>query len=194
MVMQRLDVQSPAISADRFLELIAQPEYKERNIELVEGKIVEMPHANAEHAEILSVLHYAIAHFVYKNSLGRLGVGDAGFILARNPDRRDTVRGVDLAFISKAKSPAPWPRTRLEIAPDLAVEVLSPSNTAMDINLKIGQILQAGTASVWIVDPQSRTVTVHTSDGAVTLREGDTLTGGDVLPGFELPVADIFPA
>ena len=82
----------------------------------------------------------------------------------------------------------------VEVAPDLAVEVISPSNEAADTRLKIRQLLDAGTALVWIVYPDLRIVDAHTQDGATTLNEEDTLSGGDVLLGFEIPVREIFPA
>jgi len=81
-----------------------------------------------------------------------------------------------------------------EIGPDLAVEVISPNNKAGDIHLKVLQLLNAGTRLVWLVYPENRTVVAHTTEGATTLHEDDTLSGGDVLPGFEITVGDIFPA
>ena len=82
----------------------------------------------------------------------------------------------------------------IEGAPDLAVEVLSPSNLASDINLKTRQLLDAGAQAVWIVDPATRSVQIHSPQGFTVLREGDALSGGDILPGFSIKVADIFPA
>ena len=182
------------ISAEDFLAIAASPEYADRVIELVEGEIVEMSLPNGEHGEILSLSAARIVNHVYDNKLGRVATGDAGFILERNPDGRDTVRGMDLAFISKSKAPAPLPNAFLEFAPDLAVEVISPSNEAADIHRKIRQLLAAGTTLVWIVYPTTRTVEVHSHSGAATLEGDDALSGGDVLPGFEVPVREIFPA
>ena len=182
------------ISAEGYLEVAARPEYNDRIVELVEGEIVEMPLPNGEHVEVLAMLTIKIGHHVLENNLGRIATGDTGFILERNPGGRDTVRGVDLAFVSKSKAPAPLPNTLLEYAPDLAVEVISPSNDAADIRLKICQLLDAGAALVWIVYPDLQIVDVHTRDGAITLNTADTLSGGDVLPGFEIPVREIFPA
>ncbi len=188
-----MELRKQAISAEEFLEVTAQPKYRERNVELVEGAIVEMPTSNLQHAEILSRLTVTLGNFVYANTLGRIVSGDAGFILERNLDGRDSLRGVDLAFIRQAKAPEPLPVHISDLVPDLAVEILSPSNTALDINLKVKQLLKAGVQLVWVVDPQIRVVLVHGSGGVMELGTADTLTGGDVLPGFELPVADIFP-
>ena len=78
--------------------------------------------------------------------------------------------------------------------PDLVAEIISPSNSAQDIHQKIRQLSEAGTALIWIIYPESRTVAIHTPSGATTLEESDTLTGGEVLAGFEVQVADIFPS
>ncbi|MDE2635249.1 MAG: Uma2 family endonuclease [Chloroflexota bacterium] len=188
-----LERQLQQISADRFIALVDSPEYADRIVELVEGEIIEMPLPNAEHGEILSLLAAKIVSHVYDNKLGRVATGDSGFILERNPSGRDTVRGLDLAFISRSKAPAPLPNSFLDYAPDLAVEVISPSNDAADIRLKIRQLLDAGTALIWVVYPDLRIVDVHTRDGAATLEAGDALSGGDVLPGFEITVREIFP-
>lgn len=188
-----LERQLQQISADRFIALVDSAEYANRIVELVEGEIIEMPLPNGEHGEVLAMLTVKIGQHVLEGNLGRIATGDTGFILERNPGGRDTVRGMDLAFIRKSKAPAPLPNAFVEYAPDLAVEVISPSNDAADIRLKIRQLLDAGTALIWIVYPDLRIVDVHTRDGAATLEEGDALGGGDVLPGFEVPVREIFP-
>ena len=187
-------VERQYISAEAFLEIAASPEYVDRSVELVEGEIVEMSLPGGEHGEVLAILTIRIGHYVLEKNLGRVATGDAGFILERNPDGKDTVRSLDLAFVSRSKAPGPLPNTLLEIAPDLAVEVVSPSNEAADIRLKTRQLLNAGTTMVWIVYPDLRIVDIHTRSGAKTLEAGDTLNGGDVLPGFEIPVREIFPA
>lgn len=181
------------ISVEDFLKLTERPEYQDRVVELVEGEIIEMPLPNGEHGEILARLTIMIGHFVLENKLGRVATGDAGFILERDFAGKQTVRGVDLAFISQCKAPAPLPGGMIEFAPDLAVEVISPSNKAADLHLKVRQLLAAGARLVWIVYPGTRTVDVYTAAGTAMLGEDDTLTGGDVLPGLEMPVRDIFP-
>ena len=182
------------ISAEAFEHLMAQPEYADRSCELVEGRIFEMSQHSGEHGEIESQLHYRLAGHVYANQLGRVASGDIGFVLERHPEGRDTLRGIDIAFISFDKSPEPLPRSAVPFAPDLAVEVVSPSNTAADIHLKVRQLLRAGTTLVWVVYPETRSVEAHTDDGAMTYAEDDTLHAGDVLPGFTVRVGDIFPA
>lgn len=182
------------ISADMFLDLVEHPLYVDRVVELVEGEIVEMPLPGGEHGEILTLLATKIANFVYDNRLGRVVTGDTGFILERNPHGRDTVRGIDIAFVSYAKAPNPFSSKRIHLPPDLAVEIISPSNKAADIHLKIQQLLNAGASLVWVVYPSIKVVEVHSATFTQRLTERDTLSGGDVLPGFALRVGDIFPS
>ncbi len=188
MVMER-----QLVSVERFLEIIESPEYGDRIVELVEGEIIEMSKPSGLHGQITMLVGAKIFNYVTDNTLGIVTAAETGFILERNPDGRDTVRGLDVAYISGARAPIVLPDQLLDLAPDLAVEVISPSNKVADMHRKIRQLLAAGTALVWIVHPETRTVEVHTRSGATTLEEDDTLSGGDVLPGFEVPVRDIFP-
>jgi len=180
------------ISADMFMEYVEQID--DRIVELVEGVIVDISRPGGEHGEILMLVAGRIHNHVREHNLGRVVVGDTGFVLERRDDGKDTVRGLDLAFISKAKSSERLSSGWISFAPDLAVEVISPSNKAGDIELKIQQLLSAGTSVIWIVYPDLRSITIHTTAGAKTLMEDDTLTGGEVLPDFEVSVADIFPS
>ena len=181
------------ISVEEFLELAQRPEYQDRRLELVEGEIVEMSKSTIRHGVITMRLSMKIASYVDENDLGWVTAAETGFVVARNPAGRATVRGLDIAFISKAKMPDPLPFKLFELAPDLAVEVISPGNSADDIHDKVRELLKAGTPLIWLVYAETRTVVVHTSAGAVTYEESDTLSGGDVLPGFEVRVGDIFP-
>ena len=189
MVMER-----QVISAEGFLEIVGSPEYGDRIVELVEGEIVEMPKPTGLHGQITFLLSLKIGNYVVDNRLGVVTASETGFVLERNPDGRDTVRGLDIAFIRGARVPAALPDQLLDMAPDLAVEVISPSNEAADIHHKTRQLLAAGTSLVWIVYPSTRTVEVHSQSGATTLEGDDNLSGGDVLPGLEIPVREIFPA
>lgn len=190
MVMER---QLQQLSADRFIALVDSPEYADRIVELVEGEIIEMSKPSGLHGQITMRLGAMIFNYAEGNRLGIVTAADTGFILERNPEVGDTVRGLDIGYLSSANAPAVLPDQLVDVAPDLAVEVVSPSNKVTDTHLKIRQLLAAGTALVWIVYPETRTVEVHTQSGAVTLEGDDMLGGGDVLPGFELPVREIFP-
>ncbi|MDE2859436.1 MAG: Uma2 family endonuclease [Chloroflexota bacterium] len=188
MVMER-----QVISAEGFLEIVGSPEYVDRIVELVDGEIIKMPKPTGLHGQITFHLSLKIGNFVVENGLGIVTAAETGFILKRDSDGRDTVRGLDIAFVSGAKYPAVLPDRLVEVAPDLAVEVIAPSNEAADIHQKIRQLLAAGTTLVWIVYPATRTVDVHSPSGATTLEEDDRLSGGDVLPGLAIPVREIFP-
>ncbi len=182
------------ISAEGFLEIVGSPEYVDRIVELVEGEIIQMPKPTGLHGQITMLFGAKIFNFATEKKLGIVTAAETGFILARNPDGRDTVRGLDIAFLSSARAPAALPDSLVEVAPDLAVEVISPSNKAADTHRKIRQLLAAGTQLVWIVYPGTRTVDVYSQSGAVTLEGEDLLEGGAILPGFAVPVRDIFPA
>ena len=188
-----MDLLTQPVTADNFLEVANLPEYADQNIELVEGEIVTMPTTNRDHARVMGLLATLVGPFIRHHQLGDIFIGDAGVILERNAYGRDTVRGLDFAFISKDRLPQLGESNLLDIAPDLAIEVISPSNSAADMHRKVDQLLDAGTRQVWVVYPDSRDVDVHTADGAITYREGDSISGGDILPGFEIAVADIFP-
>ena len=115
--------------------------------------------------------------------------GPAAFVYTDDGD----LRAPDVTFTSKARVPkVRVPRPRL--SPDLIVEVLSPSNTRAEIDRKLRDFFAGGTRLAWVVDPTTRGVAVHRAavGPVVTLGEGDTLDGEDVLPGFSVPVADLF--
>ena len=183
------------VSADAFLELVELPEYADRRLELIEGEIVEMCFPNPIHSRILITLSKRIDNFAEEHGLGQVIGGDAPFVLEENPDGRDTLRGIDIAYLSFATFPGPLTQEPLRVPPDLAVEIILPSNTAADIAKKIQQLFDAGTELIWIVYPELRAVAVHTLDGAIMqYDEDDTLTGGDILPGFAIQVGEIFPS
>ena len=187
-------VKQQNITADRFLEIVDQPQNQDRVLELVEGIIIEMSKPTRIHGVVTMRLALKIANFVDARELGEVTVGDTGFVLERNAYGRDTVRGLDIAFVSSERLPTPPDYTWYEFGPDLAVEVISPNNKTADTHLKVTQLLKAGTSLIWLVYPETRAVEAHTAAGANTLYEDDTLSGGDVLPGFEMRVADIFPS
>jgi Uma2 family endonuclease len=110
------------------------------------------------------------------------------------PDDRDKVRRADVSFIRFGRLPRELPpEGHIRIAPDLAVEVVSPNDLAYDVDGKVEDYLQAGVQLVWVVNPVTRTVRVHHPNGpGATLRADGELTGGDVLPGFRCPIRDLF--
>jgi Uma2 family endonuclease len=158
--------------------------------ELRGGELIRMAPPGGEHGQYQGSLYLPLATHVRANGLG-IVVVEVGFRLRRDPD---TVRGPDISFVSRTRVPSGGaPVGYWELAPDLAVEVISPSESAEDVREKIDEYLTAGSRLVWIVYPRRRSVEIWRADGSrVDLREGETLSGEDVVPGFTLPVADIF--
>ncbi len=184
--------QEKIYTADDFWEISHSPENQDKRLELVEGVIYEMSPAGGKHGEIAMEIGMFIRLYVKEHRLGRVTAAETGYILFKNPDGKDTVRAPDVGFVAMERAPDGLPKGYVPFAPDLAVEVISPGNTAGDIHNKMLELLRAGTRIVWIIYPDSQTVVVHTPEGAKTLEINDTLDGGDVLPGFTLPVKDVF--
>ena len=158
--------------------------------ELVRGKLRKMAPAGSEHGDISSDIHFSLTAYVRENNLGRTRIAEPGFILERAPD---SVRAPDIAFVRRERIEAIgktiryWPE-----APDLAIEVISPNDRYSEVNEKVADYLAAGTRMVVVVNPRNRTVNVHTPDNTITLEMGDTLDGGEVVPGWQMPLTDIF--
>ena len=159
--------------------------------ELIRGVLCETMASGGEHGEIVMNLGMIVGNFVKPRRLGRLAGSDAGVHLERDPD---TVREPDLAFISSQKLPLNVRNPGYyEVAPDLVVEIASPSDSRREVNDKARMWHSYGVPLVWAAYPEMRSVDVHGEDGSVvTLSENDTLDGGDVLPGFMCPVSEIF--
>ncbi len=170
-------------------DLLALPE-DDKRYELVEGELIEMSPSSRPRSRDGQRIAARLTVFVEDNDLGEVHGADGGFILRRNPD---TVRSPDAAFVRKARLLDLDDEGFLPIAPDLAVEIVSPSNTVNEMSRKVQEYLEAGTSIVWVVEPQRRQVTVYTHDQiAAIYRDGDVITGGNILPGFELPLTYIF--
>jgi Uma2 family endonuclease len=158
--------------------------------ELVEGELRSLPPAGFEHGDVTLELAFHVKAFVREHRLGAVLAAETGFVIGRAPD---TVRAPDVAFVSSDRLPPGRERRFAELAPDLVAEVTSPSDRVAEVNEKVGQWLDAGVRLVWVVDPQTRIVVVHHPDGlARVLRGDDVLDGGDVLPGFALPLRELF--
>ena len=159
--------------------------------ELVAGRLRKMTPAGSLHGAIGSRLAAAIGDHVDRRHLGVVFGADTGFELARDPD---TVRAPDVAFVSRARIPASGiPTGYWSGPPDLAVEVLSPTDVRSEITEKIEEYLRSGVRQVWFVDPAARRVTIHQPNAAPAIfGEADTVDGGDVLPGFRYPLSRLF--
>jgi Uma2 family endonuclease len=157
--------------------------------ELDEGRLIRMSPAGGSHGRIGSRIVTELQNWADEHQAGAVYQSDTGFVLSRQPD---TVRAPDAAYIVADRVPEE-DTGFLELAPDLAVEVISPSNTAQELATKVVQYLDAGAQEVWVVDPNNRLVTIYTPDGtARTLRERDVIADRALLPGFRLAVSDLF--
>jgi Uma2 family endonuclease len=161
------------------------------NYELVKGELKRMPPTGREHGEVTMELAAPLHRYVKLNQLGRVYAAETGFKLESNPD---TVRAPDIACVRAERIQATGRAQGYgEGAPDLAVEVLSPGNTKREMAEKVEEYFAAGARLVWIVNPKSKTVTVyHSPTDIIMLTEKDTLDGGEVVPGFQIPVSEIF--
>lgn len=159
--------------------------------ELVNGEIRRMSPAGGEASILAGGILAHLWNFVREHQLGRVFGADGTFILDERPP---TAVAPDVAFVRMDRMPpaSELPRPLL-LAPDLAVEVVSPSDTMPQVAKKVRRYLDAGTPLVWVVIPRRKQVIVHRTQGdPITLGVDDGLDGGDVLPGFHLKVADIF--
>ncbi|MBI1917655.1 MAG: Uma2 family endonuclease [Planctomycetes bacterium] len=181
--------QARLLTAEEFAQL-PQPEDGSQQ-ELVNGVVLTVPAPSFNHGQVCSTIGCKLGVFIDANQRGWITSNDSGVILAREPD---TVRGPDLAFWSRERMPAPPQTGYPDLAPDLVVEVLSPSDVFPQILRKVQQYLRAGTREVWVVVPEDRSVTVcRPGQEQVILSNGETLSSGDILPGFSCPVAELFP-
>jgi Uma2 family endonuclease len=175
-------------TAEEFWEFANLPENEGRRFELDDGVIVKMAESKPINTVTAGRILYFFNAWVMPRDLGYVTGADGGYRLAAN-----RVRLPDVAFISKQRSPE-LPE-RFQIAPDLAVEVVSPDE---DVFKKAREYIAAGTRMVWAVYPDERAVHVFRPADSSELRVqtfglDDTLDGGDVLPGFTLAVSEIFP-
>ena len=160
--------------------------------ELVCGELVMMSPGRGRHAAVGMRIGRALLNFVQAHGLGEVFDSSAGYVVSRDPD---TVSEPNVSFLCTERLKAQNLDAFLEGAPDLAVEILSPGNSALEMRRKMADYFDAGCRVVWMVDPAERTVTVHRPHAdPVRLTEDDTLTDEEVLPGFALAVREIFPA
>jgi Uma2 family endonuclease len=172
-------------------EQLAETVPDDRRVELVKGEVVEMSPAGFDHGAIALAVGSILRDFVRSQRLGTVTAAETGFVLSRNPD---TVRAPDAAFVARERVERQGrPEGFFEGAPDLAVEVVSPHDRDLQVEEKILDYLQAGTRMVWVVRPRSQTVTVYRSFSDIRVYLIDeALSGGDLLPGLEVPVRELF--
>ncbi len=159
--------------------------------ELREGRLVKMAPAGRVHGKYAARVGAGMLTYVEAHRLGEVSAAETGFMLATGPD---TVRAPDAAFVSRERieeaeeTPGYWP-----FAPDLAVEVISPSDTYTEVESKVFQWLDAGAKAVVVVDPRRKSVTVYRSRSDITVLTGDdVLEVEDVIPGWTMPLRELF--
>lgn len=177
---------TPLMTADELLYV----DIPNKRTELVKGVLVVHEPPGGRHGRLTAELTLVIGAYVKEHGLGTVYAGDTGFTLARGPD---TVRGPDLAFVSKSRVPEADPVGFLELGPDLVIEVLSAGDRPGEVLAKVADWLTAGTALVWLIDGQRRSARVYRADGSVdSVSDQQALDGEDVLPGFSLRLETLF--
>ena len=159
--------------------------------ELDNGRLIVMPPPGDIHGAIESNLVAELKHQGDKRSLGKTRSGGVGVILWKNPDR---VVGPDAVFVAKESLPIRTSKEGyLETIPELVVEVRSKNDTGPEVSKKVQDYFKAGVRVVWVSDPGKHTVTIYRSgEKPKILSENDVLTVPDIIPGFELPVREVF--
>jgi Uma2 family endonuclease len=184
-----MTIETKRITAE---ELLRMPDDGFR-YELVRGELRKMPPAGDEHGYVASELGAELRNHVKANYLGRTYAAETGFLISRNPD---TVRAPDAAFVNREQvEEVGHTGGYFPGAPDLAVEVLSPNDTHAEVTEKALSWLDAGSRMVLVADPKRRAVTVYRSRSEIrilTAEASDAMDGGDVVPGWKLPVAELF--
>jgi len=165
--------------------------------ELIEGRIVKMSPTKTEHGRMEAKLSRKLGVFVEDHHLGEIMVGETGIYTRRNPD---TVRGADILFISHERLEKTSQETFLDVAetfldvaPELVIEILSPTDRWKDMRKKVEEYFAIGVNWVWIVEPKKKAIFVYTSaTEMVKYEEGDIVTGEGLLNGFQLNLKEFF--
>jgi Uma2 family endonuclease len=160
--------------------------------ELVVGQLVERKRGLWS-SYVAGLVHGLLHSFCHGKGVGWALAGGIGYHCF--PDAPQNVRKPDASLLRKARMPLDraFEEGFVRVAPDLAVEVISPNDKAYEVDEKVQAYLRAGVRLVWVINPDARTVKVHRqTDVGVILRESDELTGEDVLPGFSCAVSELF--
>ena len=175
-----LPAELPKLTLEEFLESDLE------GYEYIKGELIPMPPTSVEHGYISVNLSSLLHFYVRENQLGRVLISETGFRVG------ERVLMPDIAFISTDRLPDDLSKSS-PIPPDLAVEVVSPSDILSRIQEKVFAYLEAGTQLVWVLEPRARTVTVYRSETDITLlTRNDTLSGEEVVEGFSCQVAELF--
>jgi Uma2 family endonuclease len=172
-------------------DLLKLPRGRGKRYVLRDGELIEMAPAGFRHGEDAFRIGMVIGQFVYPRRLGHVVAAETGFRLRRNPDH---VRVVDCAFVAAGRLPSgPSPTGYLDLAPDFVVEVVSPGDTATEIDERVEDWLRAGTAIVWVANSTRKTMMVWRGLGQAERRSSDDeLDAEPVLRGFRCKVSELF--
>jgi Uma2 family endonuclease len=182
----------PAKSVSHFVtaEELPQLDVPGKVTELVRGRLLVREPPGTRHGSVAARLTYLLADHVYRHELGVVCSQDTGFKLASGPD---TVRAPDVAVIGRSRADQIPRRGYAPLAPDLAVEIVSPDDRPGELLAKVADWLDAGSKLVWVIDPLRGVARVYRDDGDVTIIPADgELDGEGVLPGFSCALAEVF--
>lgn len=164
---------------------------EDERFELIRGERRDVSPTTGQHARIQTRLARFMDAYADERKLGAVYT-EGGFLISQNPD---TLQAPDVAFVQIGRILIEEEDAGfMPLVPDLAVEILSPGDRTSETLEKVRAYLDAGVLAVWVIDPKRQRVTIWKSDLTVQeLQTGETLDGGEVLPGFQVPVADLFP-
>lgn len=171
--------------------LTIEAEHPDKLFELIEGELREYPMPGLEHSDVENLFAFFLTLYNREKKIGTVFTGAAGFYTRGD---NTTVRMADIAFISYERLPAgKIPSGYGTIAPELVVEIISPGNSADEMEEKIQEWLKFGVSLVWVVYPKTQRVHVYDNQRQVTILSAeDTITGGNVLPEFSVKVSEFF--
>lgn len=178
--------QQKTVTLEQFLAFCERSENRDKLFELIDGEIVEKVTGFLHSTTAVNVGYFFKLHLT-SNNVGYVTGADGTYLIAP-----DFAPMPDVAYISRARLPEP-PAREVQGAPDIAVEIKSPTDSKRDLRRKAERYLTHGTRLVWLVFPEEQEVEVYVPDKDVmTFKAGSTLDGADVLPGFTLAVSDVF--
>ena len=182
-----MDTVTQRMTADQLLQMTDDG----FRYELIRGELKKMPPPGYTHGRVAMGFGWRLAQHVKANNLGVVCAAETGFLLERDPD---TVRAPDCAFVSLQRLAAVGDvEGYLPGAPDLAVEVVSPGDTYSDVQEKAIEWLEGGSAMVLVLNPRKHTVTIYRSLADITILDQNAILDiSEVVPGFRLPVKDLF--
>ena len=179
------------LTVDAFWEYVAQHPLEQGYYELNRGVVEMAGGTGGQHGEIGTRLILKVAGYVDAHQLGRCTNAETCYVLSAEAA---IVRCPDFAFVTMERAPQPLPPQFVPFAPDLAVEVKSPSDSLRQLRRKCEEYLSYGVRLVWLILPETRQVEVYRPDQDILIVMGhDPLLGYDVLPSFSLPTCDLFP-